>query len=99
MHLDVINAMASTIAALQTTNDYTHAIGKELGVHFCVQLHIIIAANRLIYAVLFTKFNSDRFRLLQYGSNIAQPIFMVLFTWAIATICGAMLIINTQIVQ
>lgn len=38
-------------------------------------------------------------RLMNYCSDIAQPIFTVVFTWACITICEAMLLMNTQIVK
>lgn len=37
--------------------------------------------------------------MVYHGSDVAQPIFMVLITWAKITICGSMLIMNMQIVQ
>lgn len=77
----------------------THSNGKELSILLVFWVKdstctwpILTSLNFFVLNLFFL------FRLMQYGSDIAQPIFMVLFLWSVITICGAMLILNTQIV-
>lgn len=43
------------------------------------------------------EFVFDKFSAFNYFTAVYQPAFQALFTWSLITICGAMLMVQTEL--